>query len=194
MVPYQELLIRLLTGFLILIMGLIIAQVTSNILRRFIKGIEVNKTLEQQLKIKINLENYISAIVKYIIYLITIIFALNQLGVSTKILQTILVVFIILIVIFIILAFKDWLPNLISGIYIIRTEKIKLGDKIKTKDIKGKVIEIKLLETKIETNKNDIMVHVKSKNLIDLKELALEKIGKVKGVVKTSTLIVADEE
>jgi len=40
----------------------------------------------------------------------------------------------------------------------------------------------------------DIMVHVKSKNLIDLKELALEKIGKVKGVVKTSTLIVADEE
>ncbi|MBS3151891.1 mechanosensitive ion channel [Candidatus Woesearchaeota archaeon] len=173
MVPYQELLIRLLTGFLILIMGLIIAQVTSNILRRFIKGIEVNKTLEQQLKIKINLENYISAIVKYIIYLITIIFALNQLGVSTKILQTILVVFIILIVIFIILAFKDWLPNLISGIYIIRTEKIKLGDKIKTKDIKGKVIEIKLLETKIETNNNEI-IFIPNSNLTKL-ELVKEK-------------------
>ncbi len=40
----------------------------------------------------------------------------------------------------------------------------------------------------------DIMVIVKTKTLIDLKDLALEKIGKVKGVVKTSTLIVADED
>ena len=40
----------------------------------------------------------------------------------------------------------------------------------------------------------DIIAHVKAKNLIDLKELALEKIGKVKGVVKTSTLIVADAD
>ncbi len=40
----------------------------------------------------------------------------------------------------------------------------------------------------------DIIISVKSKNLIDLKELALEKIGKVKGIVKTSTLIVADAD
>ena len=40
----------------------------------------------------------------------------------------------------------------------------------------------------------DIIAHVKSNTLIELKELALEKIGKVKGVIKTSTLIVADEE
>ena len=39
----------------------------------------------------------------------------------------------------------------------------------------------------------DIIATVKAKTLIDLKDLALEKIGKVKGVVKTSTLIVADE-
>lgn len=40
----------------------------------------------------------------------------------------------------------------------------------------------------------DLIAQVKGKNLIDLKELALEKIGKVKGVVKTSTLIVADAD
>ena len=40
----------------------------------------------------------------------------------------------------------------------------------------------------------DIIAYVKSKNLIELKELALDKIGKVKGVVKTSTLIVADTD
>ncbi len=40
----------------------------------------------------------------------------------------------------------------------------------------------------------DLIAFVKSDNLINLKELALEKIGKVKGVIKTSTLIVADED
>ncbi len=40
----------------------------------------------------------------------------------------------------------------------------------------------------------DIMAIVKTKTLFDLKELALSKIGKVKGVIKTSTLIVADED
>lgn len=40
----------------------------------------------------------------------------------------------------------------------------------------------------------DIISLIKAKNLIDLKELALDKIGKVKGVIKTSTLIVADAD
>ena len=39
----------------------------------------------------------------------------------------------------------------------------------------------------------DIIAIVKTKNLVQLKELALEKIAKVRGVVKTSSLIVADE-
>ncbi len=39
----------------------------------------------------------------------------------------------------------------------------------------------------------DIIAVVKTKNLIQLKEVALEKIAKVKGVVKTSSLIVADQ-
>ena len=40
----------------------------------------------------------------------------------------------------------------------------------------------------------DIIASVNGNNLVDLKELALEKIGKIKGVIKTSTLIVADED
>ena len=40
----------------------------------------------------------------------------------------------------------------------------------------------------------DLIAYVKAKTLISLKELALEKIGKVKGIVKTSTLIVADQD
>ena len=40
----------------------------------------------------------------------------------------------------------------------------------------------------------DLIVEVKAKNLVSLKDIALEKLGKVKGVIKTSTLIVADSD
>ena len=40
----------------------------------------------------------------------------------------------------------------------------------------------------------DLIAEVKGKTLVDLRELALSKIGKVKGVIKTSTLIVADAD
>ena len=40
----------------------------------------------------------------------------------------------------------------------------------------------------------DLIATVKAKTLVVLKELALDKIGKVKGVIKTSTLIVADSD
>ena len=157
MVLYSELLIKVLTAFLMLIIGLILSQIISNITRKFLRGAEVNKIIEQQLKLKIGLENYISSIIKYLIYLITIILVLNELGVSTKILQIVLVIVIILIAIFIILAFRDWLPNLISGLYLIRTEKIKPKDTIKIKGLRGRVIKINLLETKIETVNNEII-------------------------------------
>ena len=40
----------------------------------------------------------------------------------------------------------------------------------------------------------DIIAVVSTKTLIQLKEVALEKIARVKGVVKTSSLIVADQD
>jgi len=40
----------------------------------------------------------------------------------------------------------------------------------------------------------DLMALVKTKDLIRLREVALDKISKVHGVIKTSSLIIADEE
>ena len=39
----------------------------------------------------------------------------------------------------------------------------------------------------------DLIARVKAKDLVSLREVALEKIKKVRGVVRTTTLIVADE-
>ena len=107
MVEYSEHLMRALSAFLILIIGLIIAQVVSNILRKFLKGVGLSQILEDQLKVKFPLEKHISNILKYLIYAITIILVLNKLGIPTRILQIILIILIVTIFIFIILYVKD---------------------------------------------------------------------------------------
>ncbi|MBI2148872.1 hypothetical protein HYU23_04275, partial [Candidatus Woesearchaeota archaeon] len=71
MALYSNILIKVLGAFLILILGLIAARIISNITRKIIRGTEVSKSIEEQLKIKVNLENYISSILKYLIYFIT---------------------------------------------------------------------------------------------------------------------------
>lgn len=157
MIEYSNLTITLLSAFLIAILGIVLGQICGNIVKRLLKGMEISKILEEQLKIKWQLENHLSYIIRYIIYFVTLIIVLNTLGIPTRVLQIVFLVLLSIIIIFIILAFKDWLPNLVSGFYILRTEKIKIGDVISTKGIRGRVVQINLLETKIETNNNEVI-------------------------------------
>jgi len=47
--------------------------------------------------------------------------------------------------------------SLLAGIYLIRTKKIKKGEIIKISEIEGRILEVNLLETKIETNNKEIL-------------------------------------
>ena len=177
MIEYSNILIRIVGAFLILIIGLIASNIISNILRKFLRGTGISKTLQEQLKLKLLIENYVSSIIKYLIYLITAILVLNELGVPTKILQLILVIFVIIITIFIIFAFKDWLPNIISGFYILKAGKIKVNDIIQVNGVKGKVLQINLLETKIETNNNEL-IFIPNSNITKYELIMEKKNGK----------------
>src|SRR3989344_7609867 len=151
MVEYSDTLIRATSALLIVLFGLLIANIINNILRRFLRNIEINRILSEQLKLKISAEEFISFTLKYLIYFITIIIALTSLGVSTRILQMIFGIFLAVAIVFVILAFKDFAPNVISGIYILRSKKIDKGDHITIDNLEGRVLNINLVETKIET-------------------------------------------
>ncbi len=173
MIKYTEFPIKVIGAFLILIIGLIIVTTLTNILRRFFRGIELNKLLQEQLKIKISVEEHLLSALKYIIYFIILTLILTQLGVPSNVLLIIAAIFLVLISIFLILAFKDWIPNLISNFYLKNTNKIKVGDLIKVKGIKGKILAINLLETKIETINKEI-IFIPNTNLTKY-EVIIEK-------------------
>jgi len=149
---------NVLLAIIILLVGFILGKMLSKLLQRVLVEIKLNKILEEITSIKFQLEEFLSHLLLYFIYFISIITALRQLGIATEILNILSGVIIVLIGIFIVLSVKDFIPNIISGIVIHQKDVIKKGDKIEFKNVSGKVIEITLLDTKLETTRGDTII------------------------------------
>lgn len=150
---------RIISIMIIILIGFIIGRVAGRIVLKLLHDIEVDKIFKKAAGVSINIERSLSSFVAYFIYFITIITVLNQLNVTTIILQMISAAIIIVFIISVALAIKDFVPNMFAGFYIYRKELAKEGDIIKVKGMEGRVVEIGLVETKFKT-KNGDMVHI----------------------------------
>lgn len=147
--------VKLVAAIVILLIGFILGGVVSKVLKKVLKEININNVLREQAGIKIPFEEFVSSLGKYVVYFIALIMALNQLEITTTVLQIILIIILVIIVTLVILAFKDYIPNMVAGFIIFQRKKISEGQIIKVKGIEGKIIEIGLIETKIRTNKKE---------------------------------------
>ena len=153
---FSGVLTNIIVSILILLIGFIIGKVIGRLLQRVLKEIKVDKVLKSA-GIKFSMEHFISALVTYIIYFIAIIMALNQLGITTAVLNIISGGLIILIIISILMAIKNFVPNMAAGIFIYQKGIIKEGDTIMFDKIHAKVIKTTIVETKLEGKNKDII-------------------------------------
>ena len=174
------LMIKLVAAIAILLIGLFAARVVSRILEKVMKELEVNRILKEQAGIKIPVEEFISALAKYIIYFLAVIWALAELGLQTAVLYILLGIFLLILVSFIVLAFKDFIPNITAGFFIHQKNLIKPGDVIRVKDIEGEVVSINLVETVIRVKDETVYIpnSVLTKNEIVKKEKKLRQSKK----------------
>ena len=145
---------RFAVALVILLIGLILGRVLGRFLKKFLHEIELDK-LAKKAGVKFSLESVLSQILTYIIYFFTVIWALNELGLTTTILNMVSAAALVLIIISFLIAIKDFLPNMIAGFFIYQKGIIKVGDKIKIDKLEGKVSKISLVETEITTKKGD---------------------------------------
>ncbi|MFO8016695.1 MAG: mechanosensitive ion channel family protein [Candidatus Woesearchaeota archaeon] len=148
---------NILVAFIILLMGFIIGKLLGKLTHRLLNEVGLDHILKKASGVELKLERFLAAAVTYFIYFITIIMVLNQLNVTTTVLQMLSAAVIILIIVSVILAVKDFIPNAFAGIYIYRRDLIKKGEKIRVKGIEGEVAHINLVETKLETSEGDIV-------------------------------------
>ena len=146
----QGIVAKIIVAFIILLIGFILARIVHKVIIRLFKELNID-VLFKKAGVKISLGKIIATFVQYFIYFMSIILALDQLGIRTAVLNmlgaAIIIIFIILIV-----------PNFFSGVFILQKKFVKEGEMIKVKGVVGTIKEITILETKIETENGDILL------------------------------------
>ena len=143
-------------ALVVLLIGIIIGRILGRLIQGIFEEIEFN-TIMEKAGFRINFGEIIGNLVSYFIYFIAVIMALNQVSITKTVFNVISSAVIIIIILSLVLSFKDYLSNIMSGIFIRQKRIIKIGDRIKFKDIEGKIINTSLVETVIETKDKDIV-------------------------------------
>ncbi len=154
---YPELLTNIVAGLLVMGFGIIVGNIFSLLARRALQSFEVERIMKEQ-GVGFPIEDFVSYLVRYVIYIIGLVWGLTFLGLETIVLYAILFVILGLIIGFILLGFKDFIPNFIAGFFINFKKKFKKGDNVKIDATEGKVMDMNMVEVKIKTVDGDVVV------------------------------------
>ena len=154
---FQPLLTNIVAALIVLLVGFILGRLAGKLIYKVLHELELNNLLKKALGVKVALEEVISGFINYFIYFIAVIMALDQLGLKTQILNILSAAVILLVVLSFFLSIKDFIPNVIAGIFLHQRGSLKEGHYVKFRDVQGRIIHINLVETKIETDDNDIL-------------------------------------
>lgn len=146
---------KLTLAVIILLIGFIIGKLAGRLMQKILHQFEVDVAFKKAAGIKVTIEGIIGSIITYFIYFIAVVMALNQFGLTTQVLYIVSISVIVFVIVALLLAIKDFVPNFFAGFFIFRKGIINVGDRIKLKNIEGKVIEVGLVETKVETKNKD---------------------------------------
>lgn len=144
-------------ALLIILGSIIIGTLVGKIVKRLFTELEISRILKKQ-GVRLPIEEFFSTAARYAIYFIGIIWALSQLGVSTALLYIILIITLVLLILFIALAFKDILPNIVAGLAIHQKKIVKKGELIKLDTLEGEVKEITLTHIELKAKNGDIVI------------------------------------
>ncbi len=146
----------IIVGVVILLIGFGVGILAKKILIKILHEIELNKIMAK-VGITYNLEKSVSVLVSYVIYLITIVLFLRELGIDSIVLYLVLGGVLTLIILTFLVGLKDVIPNFMGGLMIRRKGKLKEGKDITVNEIHGVIEKIGYLETEIKTHHGDIL-------------------------------------
>ncbi|MEK6917052.1 MAG: mechanosensitive ion channel domain-containing protein [Nanoarchaeota archaeon] len=149
--------VKIAFALLTFILGFIIGKIVERVTYKALTEIEINKLITRYTNLKINADSLISSILAYIIYFVSFIAALNQLGVSGYIVNMLSILLTIVVAVSFFLAVRDFIPNIIAGTLIYKKEGFKEEAYIEVGDIKGEIMKLDLLQVKIKTKSGDII-------------------------------------
>ena len=141
-------------GIVILLLGFGLGILVKKILTKVLKEIELNKIMAK-VGVRSNIEKWVSNIVSILIYVITIVYFLDQLGITSYVVWIILGAIFMLVILTFLVGLKDVIPNFVAWLLLQR--KVKEGRRVSVREISGRVERVGFLETEIKTDNGDIL-------------------------------------
>ncbi len=145
-------------GVFLILFGILLGRITNNVLKSFLSRFNINKLLSNITNFDVKLEEAIALILSFVVAFIFIALGLNIIGIATVIINIISGFIFVLIIIFLFLSIKDFLPNLTAGIYILSKRNVCEGKFVRVKDVSGQIEHIDLLETKLKTKNGETII------------------------------------
>jgi hypothetical protein len=143
---------------IVLFSGLIIARVGSLLIDTGLRSVRFNDALREGFSIPFNVSGAIGQLFLWSVSTITVLWALQIIGISALVISALAVIAIIIIVFSIVIALRDLIPNLIAGVEMHRKEFFSEGDTVTLDGERAQVIEAGLLETILERDGMRIIV------------------------------------
>ncbi|HLC46342.1 MAG TPA: mechanosensitive ion channel domain-containing protein [Candidatus Nanoarchaeia archaeon] len=165
---------RFVIAILLLLIGLAIGKFTEKIVRRLLHELELDNILSRISGRELKIEKALSLIVSFFIYFIAVIIALNELGITTKVLFIIAAAILVIAAVSFALAVKDFIPNFFAGLYIMKNKVIIKGERVRLRGMEGVIREITFLETRIKADSGD-EIHIPNASVIKSEIVKLSK-------------------
>ncbi|MBR9682065.1 MAG: mechanosensitive ion channel [Candidatus Aenigmarchaeota archaeon] len=143
---------RIIASTIILIVGIIIADIIAKVSSNFIDRLKLDR------KGRSALATLSGMIIRLIIIFMFGILALNTLGIEAEILTISLAIVIFALILFLVLGSKDIIQNILGGLYLQSSGTLQKGFKIQCKDVEGKVKEVGFVYTIIDTRKGEVHI------------------------------------
>lgn len=154
----NDIILKTIIFIIIILIGLVLSKVVYNLIRKLVKEFEVARILKKA-DINFNPNKFLPSLSKYLVYFITIIVALNAIGITKIVARIVVISFLIIIIAYILISIRDLIPNWYYGFKV--KKKYKIGDSIKYKNIQGKIIHMNSVELQIKAKKEIIYVPYK---------------------------------
>jgi len=151
---FSSVLNQIIIAAIIILVGFIAGRMLGKLVRNLLHEVALDK-LGNTVGIKVSLEELLGHVVTYAVYFVAVVMALDKLGLDTFVFNILAGGVIAIVLLSVLLAIKDLIPNMFAGFFLRQRGIVKEGDRISVDDIDGKVVKVDIMEVKLETKKGD---------------------------------------
>ena len=139
---------------LIIFFGFIVGRIVGRLIFRGLKELELERFFR---KSSHSFEESVAQVIEYIIYVVTILIALDTAGILLYLLSSIAGIVVLILALSALLSFRDFVPNLVCGLVLWHKKSVRVGDCVVLGRIVGKVTRFGFLSTQLITKSGDVL-------------------------------------